>query len=162
MSDSPLIAILSHLHQQSIRPSEVDLFYATKLPFVDAEPSQVLFLPRILDVYGLSGSNETNGLRGSLELFFSESWDNAPISSNNELLRSLQSGSRELQEKKIFSTQKGRIDEAALKRALGDEQQRKSSVFYVCGPPDMTDSIVEYLGKQENVSPDRVLCEKWW
>ena len=36
------------------------------------------------------------------------------------------------------------------------------SVFYVCGPPDMTDELVDNLKQQPNVAEKRVLCEKWW
>ncbi|KAH7109061.1 hypothetical protein B0J11DRAFT_586667 [Dendryphion nanum] len=159
---NPLIAILSHLRQHGNPPSEVSLFYSTKLPSADPESSEVLFLPRILDAYETSASTEAEGLKGQLELFFTGSWENAPVSPNNGLLRSLQSRDKAKYKRAIIEAQIGRIDEAALKRALGDHHQRQSSVFYVCGPPEMTDSIVEYLGKQDNVSPDRVLCEKWW
>lgn len=43
-----------------------------------------------------------------------------------------------------------------------DTSQRKGTVCYVCGPPDMTDSIVSLLSQQDGMSEERVLCEKWW
>lgn len=55
-----------------------------------------------------------------------------------------------------------RIDEIALLSAVGNRDEARSSVFYVCGPPDMTDSIVQFLQAQGHVEPDRVFCEKWW
>lgn len=55
-----------------------------------------------------------------------------------------------------------RIDDLALSSAVGTTNDAKSTVFYVCGPPDMTDNIVDYLKKQEHVRLERVLCEKWW
>jgi NAD(P)H-flavin reductase len=45
---------------------------------------------------------------------------------------------------------------------VGNKVEAKSTVFYVCGPPDMTDEIVEFLKAQDAVDPDKVLCEKWW
>jgi Na+-transporting NADH:ubiquinone oxidoreductase subunit NqrF len=41
-------------------------------------------------------------------------------------------------------------------------EQRPFSVFYVCGPPDMTDSIVQQLKDTDGVVPEQVFCEKWW
>ena len=55
-----------------------------------------------------------------------------------------------------------RIDDIALSSAVGSKKEAQSTVFYVCGPPDMTDSIVKFLKEQENVNPKKVLCEKWW
>lgn len=45
---------------------------------------------------------------------------------------------------------------------FGPEHDRKNTAAYVCGPPKMTDEVVAMLSKQSGMSPDRVLCEKWW
>ena len=55
-----------------------------------------------------------------------------------------------------------RINDIALSSAVGNKDDAKHTVFYVCGPPTMTDEIVQYLKDQPNVAPERVLCEKWW
>ena len=39
---------------------------------------------------------------------------------------------------------------------------REGVVCYVCGPPRMTDEMVEFLGRQEGMEEERVLCEKCW
>lgn len=63
-----------------------------------------------------------------------------------------------------------RIGEADLVRALdgykqspyGAEHDRQRTVCYVCGPPTMTDEVVEFMRHQPRMADDRVLCEKWW
>ena len=50
-----------------------------------------------------------------------------------------------------------------LIKALGEsEERRKGTVVYVCGPPAMTDEVVDFMSKQNGMSKERVLCEKWW
>jgi hypothetical protein len=55
-----------------------------------------------------------------------------------------------------------RINDIALSSAIGNKEEAKATVFYVCGPPDMTDEVVAFLKEQQNVVPEHVLCEKWW
>ena len=47
------------------------------------------------------------------------------------------------------------------KKGLPDGEGRYRTVCYVCGPQKMTDEIVGFLAKQDGMSPERVLCEKW-
>lgn len=56
----------------------------------------------------------------------------------------------------------GRIKLADILDALGPREGRKNTVAYVCGPPEMTDEFVEELSKADGMSPNQVLCEKWW
>ena len=53
--------------------------------------------------------------------------------------------------------QGGRISKEALRDAVGNSKP----VCMVCGPPPMTDSVVEALS-HVGVSSDNVLYEKWW
>lgn len=46
--------------------------------------------------------------------------------------------------------------------SLGPEEEIANTVVYVCGPPSMTDEVVEALRNVQGMSEDRVLCEKWW
>jgi len=63
-----------------------------------------------------------------------------------------------------------RVTEADLVRAVdgyrtpvfGSEHDRQGTVCYVCGPPRMTDEFVGFLSRQNGMSEERVLCEKWW
>ena len=48
------------------------------------------------------------------------------------------------------------------KPVYGPEHDRQGTVCYVCGPPRMTDEFVAFLSRQEGMSEQRVLCEKWW
>lgn len=41
-----------------------------------------------------------------------------------------------------------------------EEKQRDDSVYYICGPPAMTDELVQYL--EPIVGKEQVLYEKWW
>jgi Na+-transporting NADH:ubiquinone oxidoreductase subunit NqrF len=59
-------------------------------------------------------------------------------------------------------TQFRRLNDAALESAAGNKEERESSLYYVCGPPFMTDYVVDFLRQQDGVNPDSVLCEKWW
>ena len=50
-----------------------------------------------------------------------------------------------------------------LIRAVGhSEEKRRDSVVYVCGPPAMTDEVVDLMVKQPGLSKERILCERWW
>lgn len=55
-----------------------------------------------------------------------------------------------------------RFDEGDLIRTLGPVKERNGVVAYVCGPPPMTDYVVESLRKADGMDETRVLCEKWW
>jgi ferredoxin-NADP reductase len=55
-----------------------------------------------------------------------------------------------------------RINNADLIQALGPVADRKNTVAYACGPPEMTDEFVETLNRAEGMDEHRVLCEKWW
>jgi len=61
-----------------------------------------------------------------------------------------------------IAVQLKRFDKSALMSVVGQQHERAASVFYVCGPPDMTDGIVQQLGETDGVGSERVLCEKWW
>ena len=55
-----------------------------------------------------------------------------------------------------------RFTHAEIIDSLGPEEKREGTVVYVCGPPSMTDEVVEALRNAEGMSEQRVLCEKWW
>lgn len=147
-----MISILSHIRAE--QPNlDVRFLYSTKLPSRNAQQSEILFLPRILDLLNTRGSEGHDNSR--LELFLTGTWDGTSLPDGDELQRSFDLSG-------FGNALTSRIDEAALIRAVECPEKRQSSVFYVCGPPDMTDSIVEQLCKQEHIGSERVLCEKWW
>ncbi|KAF2109652.1 hypothetical protein BDV96DRAFT_604543 [Lophiotrema nucula] len=146
---NPLISILSHIREE--HPSlRVHFLYSTKLPRTNPNPAEVLFLPRILHILEMADEGSL-----ALDLFFTGSGDGLVLALDDAFVASLTRGNSVR-----FCTH--RIDEAALARAVGDMDERKSSVYYVCGPPVMTDDLVDHIRGQDQVSPGYVSCEKWW
>lgn len=142
---------------------EVRLLYSTKVPSRETDPSQVLFLPQILDLFRIPRSETT---QDRLELFFTGCRDGSAMgTTDGDLiypLMSLTLPNIDPDTEVPVCAWTHRIDDIALSSAIGNKKQAQASLFYVCGPPDMTDATVEYLGAQEDVDPERVLCEKWW
>jgi len=56
----------------------------------------------------------------------------------------------------------GRMEESDLLNALGDIEERKGTVCYVCSIPSMTDHCVEIFEKASGMEESRVFSEKWW
>lgn len=151
--------MLAHIRQES-PDLQVHFAYSTKLPSKDPNTSEILFLPQIL---GHLRSPLMPDPQTHLELFFTGTWDGSQLTSENDFIQSLQAlpnidGRTVL----LVSVRTDRIDEASLSRSVGTHSERQSSAYYVCGPPEMTDRIVDFLRKQDGVISERVLCEKWW
>jgi hypothetical protein len=154
---SPLISILSHISYEA--PAlEVRFLYSTKLPSRGPARAEILFLPRLLDVFHIPGNRSSR-----LDLFFSGTWDGNAPSLEDEFVRSfgLTRGGQPDTSLPV-TVRTGRIDKEALSNAVGDRQARLSSVFYICGLPEMTDDTVQFLCETEGVVSQHVLCEKWW
>jgi ferredoxin-NADP reductase len=142
---------------------EVRFLYSTKVPSRITDVNEVLFLQDVLDLFRIPRFKVT---KDRLELFFTGTWDGSPMgTTEGDLIHPLMS----LTLPQIDSDTEvpvcawtHRIDDIALGSAIGTRKEAQSTVFYVCGPPDMTDEMVDYIKKQDNVVPERVLCEKWW
>lgn len=147
---SPLISIFSYLIHIPTRqrPREIHFLYATKAsPELDAQ--SILFLPRLLDL--VAAAADQNNVTLSLYATGTGDEDGGLIEDGRLPNR----------------TFARRIQEFDLVRALdgfrkGGAGEREGTVCYVCGPPRMTDEVVAFLSQQEGMSPERVLCEKWW
>lgn len=131
-----------------MRPKEVHFLYATKATS-DLDAQKVLFLPRLMDLAGMAA--DPHNVTLSLYLTGTGNDDGGLIEDGNL-------------PNKTFAR---RIQEFDLQRALdgfqdGKSTSRQKTVCYVCGPPRMTDEVVALLSKQEGMSEERVLCEKWW
>lgn len=154
--------MLSYIHQDYPH-LQVRLLYSTKVPSRETEPAEVLFLPEILDLFRIPRSESTND---RLELFFTGTWDGSDMGTNNAApinpLMALTLPKIDTDTEVPVLAWTHRIDESALSNAVGDRKLAQQSLFYVCGPPDMTDEIVAHFKEQEDVVPERVLCEKWW
>ena len=142
---------------------EVRFLYSTKVPSRETDVNEVLFLQDVLDLFRIPRFKTT---KDRLELFFTGTWDGSEMGTNEgDLIHPLMS----LTIPQIDSDTEvpvcawtHRIDDIALGSAIGNKKEAQNTVFYVCGPPDMTDEIVKFLKEQDNVVPQRVLCEKWW
>ncbi|KAJ5303341.1 Riboflavin synthase-like beta-barrel [Penicillium atrosanguineum] len=151
---NPLISILAHLHQtQSVRPLSVRFLYTSRLPpgqetaSLDAVLDRVLFLPRLREI--IRSQALSRRLRISLDLFLTNS---APSLAATGPPTDLAIHSR-------------RISEGDTRAAVdGDgEFDPQGTVAYVCGPPQMTDEMVESLkGILGKAGDKRVFFEKWW
>lgn len=61
-----------------------------------------------------------------------------------------------------LSVSERRFEHKALVSSLGSEGERGNTVTYVCGPPGMTDEVVNVLRKVDGMKKENVLYEKWW
>ncbi|KAF2192666.1 hypothetical protein K469DRAFT_654433 [Zopfia rhizophila CBS 207.26] len=159
---NPLISMLSHIRQECASVGHVRLLYSTKLPSNNPNHSEILFLPRILDLFRDPQAAPIEDEKDCLELFFTGIWDNSQLLSGDELVHSFNLPGLQSETRVPAMVWFHRINESALSRAIGGQKERRSSVFYVCGPSDMTDHLVEYLREQDDIAPAQVLCEKWW
>ncbi|KAF7715411.1 Uncharacterized protein PECH_007905 [Penicillium ucsense] len=162
---NPLISILAHLNNASSTspPLHVHLLYSSRLPpghtaahkssespsLEDLE-SQILFLARIRSI--IRSQQQARRLRVSLDLFLTPASSSEQVSV--EPPADLTIHSRRMERRDLFRAvhgQDGKLDP-------------RESVAYVCGPPQMTDTMVEMLeiimGAEGGKS--RVFYEKWW
>ncbi|KAF2643100.1 hypothetical protein P280DRAFT_243955 [Massarina eburnea CBS 473.64] len=159
---NPLISMLANHHDE--RPAiEVRLLYSTKVPSIDTQPSEVLFLPELLDLFRKPRSDTS---KHRLELFLTGARDGTSLNRRDDEpiypLMSLTLPKLHTDTEVPVVAWTHRIDDIALMSAAGSREEAKHTIFFICGPPDMTENTVEFLKKQPNVKPEYVLCEKWW
>ncbi|UPX14047.1 uncharacterized protein EKO05_0004539 [Ascochyta rabiei] len=159
---NPMMSMMYYINQ-NYPNLEVRLLYSTKVPSKETSQEEVLFLPQIIDLFRIPRSEST---KDRIELFFTGTWDGSEVNQSNDQpiqpLMSLTLPNLDSATEVPVIAWTHRINDIALSSAVGNKEEAKSTVFYVCGPPTMTDEIVQYLKEQDNVVPERVLCEKWW
>jgi len=139
------------MYETDQMPEQVRFLYSTKLVEKKSTPSDVLFLPRLKTIAGYHSQ------RMKLDVFFTGISAEATHDGRfTDKVSTEEINSRSLQ------YHFGRMMEKDLLKAIGRIEQRTSTVCYVCGPPTMTDEIVQFLQSQEGMEDTRVLCEKWW
>jgi hypothetical protein len=129
--------MLSHIYNSasSTRTPNITFLYTTKAPSASpSETDNVLFSTRLQSIEA--------SLAGQMNLKFF-------ITGGKESINPNSTGA------KTFTR---RIEERDLESAVGDE--RNGTLCFVCGPPDMTDIFVDFLGGL--IGKERVFCEKWW
>lgn len=147
---NPLISIFSQLlrNHPSTRPREMHFLYATKADS-ELDTQKILFLPRLMDlVAAVADPNVT------LSLFVTGTGDSGAIEHGRLPNRTF---GRRLREEDLRSAIDGH-----KQNVFGAQHDRQRTLCYVCGPPSMTDEIVQFLSREEGMSEARVLCEKWW
>lgn len=142
--------MLCHMYETGRMLEQVHFLYGTKLTQERSTPSDVLFLPRLMTVAGYYSRQV------KLDFFFTS--DATQPNGGNLWTES----SAQSVHQNIPQHHRRRITEEDLLRAIGSVEERRSTVCYVCGPPRMTDEIVQFLQFQEGMAVNRVLCEKWW
>ncbi|KAF2275858.1 uncharacterized protein EI97DRAFT_378367 [Westerdykella ornata] len=157
---NPLMSMITHICEDTSSKAHIHLSYSTKMPSSHSEQHQILFLDRIVRLFSNRGSS------CSLDLHITGTWDGSKLPQATELARQLmisdpQSGGASFN-LPATSVHQTRISMQSLQEAIGPEEGRATSVYYVCGPPNMTDSTVEQLRGTPGIRPERVYCEKWW
>lgn len=151
--------MLSHLNNnepQTPTPSNIHILYTSRLPhgyetlLADKVLDQVLFLPRLRQI--IRSQETSHRVQISLDLFLTD------IAPSSDLLTS---GSPS-----DIAIHASRISDGDLRSAVDNEENGldpRKTVCYVCGPPSMTDSIVERLGGMLGEGAEkRIFFEKWW
>jgi hypothetical protein len=129
------------------------VLYTSRLPrgqetaSLDALLDQILFLPRLREI--IRSQALSRRLRISLDLFLTNLSSSRATTASPDLT--------------IHSR---RISEGDIRAAVvgGDGScNPQETVAYICGPPQMTDEIVELLkGILGEDGAKRVFFEKWW
>ena len=145
---SPLISMFSHLIRSAIRPREIHFVYGTRAP-AEIDVMNILFLPRIMDL--VAAADDVNV---TVSLFLTGTGDHGSIEHGKLPNRTF---ARRFGEADLISAIDGYQNSP-----YGVESARDGTLCYVCGPPTMTDEVVDLLKKQPGMSERRVLCEKWW
>lgn len=143
---NPLMSMLSHIAETQAQDVEVQMLHGNKLPAGGV--SKILFLDRITRLFG------QGRLRGQLRLFITPDGEGNDGLANKSETQSINGANVHLQA--------GRIGLDNLREAI--EEDRETSLAYVCGPPAMTDEFVSVLKSESGLRmhASRVLSEKWW
>ncbi|KHO00913.1 Armadillo-like helical [Metarhizium album ARSEF 1941] len=147
---NPLRSMLSHIGEtDGFSGLDVSVFYSSKLPDRGGL-EDILFVPRIAALFA----------HGSVEGKFK-----IHLTGSRESLRRFESRRKAHQviDENVL-VQEGRLSAANL-RPDPNKGDRRSSIFYVCGPPAMTDFIYTSLAASSpgmNTSPAQIVTERWW
>lgn len=131
--------MIDHMHRIDTMPSKVHFIYSSKVG-KEHTAGQVLSLQRLVDI------SQTRGGQLELHLFFT---------GGSEVQYIQEAPYRGI-------AQSRRLKSNDLEPLLENVETNKSTICYVCGPPAMTDELVDFLQNQPGLEQARVLCEKWW
>jgi len=142
---NPFMSMLSSISETLNAEFQVEVLYSLRDPGMGRSLDEMLFVERIGKI--LQKLNSGSGRRGPLKLFLTKGLEKSGVLEGNG-----------------FQTRfiGRRIEEADLISALGTVKERAGTVVYICGPPRMTDELVDIAKKAEGMDERHVLCEKWW
>ncbi|PON23159.1 hypothetical protein TGAM01_v207932 [Trichoderma gamsii] len=143
---NPLMSMLSYIAEgqgQDATGLDVSFIYASKLP-ATGNLLDIVFLDRITRAFG------EGTVKGKVTLFITAAGDSAAPQQQQET-RYINGAPVEIQPR--------RLTVADINEVIGGEDH-EGTVVYVCGPPPMTDELVEKLAAV--MDSRRVLTEKWW
>lgn len=123
------MSIFSQLIRGSQRPKEVHFVYATKATS-DLDQQKILFLPRLMDLVAAEADPNV-----SLSLFLTGTGDEGVIEHGKLPNRTFG--------RRITETDLVKAIDGYKQNVFGAEHDRKNTVCYVCGPPNMTDEFGE-------------------
>ncbi|KAL6809939.1 hypothetical protein J3E69DRAFT_350600 [Trichoderma sp. SZMC 28015] len=139
---NPLMSMLSYIAESNDGHGvgDVRFIYASKLPR-SGKLSDIVFLDRITSLFG------EGKVKGEVKLFVTATGNAV----SQETTASINGAQVEVLPR--------RLTMGDVEAAIGDREDQ-GTVVYVCGPPTMTDELVEKLAAI--VDPQRVLTERWW
>ncbi|KKO99244.1 AP-1 complex subunit gamma-1 [Trichoderma harzianum] len=138
---NPLMSMLSYIAEGNGQGvGDVRFIYASKLPR-SGKLSDIVFLDRITSLFG------EDKVKGEVKLFVTA----AGNAVSQETTASINGA--------LVEVRPRRLTMGDVEAAIGDREDQ-GTVVYVCGPPTMTDELVEKLAAV--VDPQRVLTERWW
>ncbi|KAI5458391.1 hypothetical protein BGZ63DRAFT_426794 [Mariannaea sp. PMI_226] len=145
---NPLMSMMSAMAEEGRYGSaEVSVLYASKVPKEGVK--EILFLRRIAKLF------DDGGLRGRLQLFATGVSLPGIASLGDELQQDFLKAGLEIHAR--------RLSHDDLRLAVG-EDGKATCIVYVCGPPMMTDELVQLLISPEGIGLEesQVKTEKWW
>lgn len=169
---NPLFAMLEDIcHNASQRISvssspqrlNINILYSSKVPPEFPEKQDILFFKEIATLLGRAPEHL---LDIRFTFFATGMADSAALPSLYKLEKILIDLANPTSS--VYTLRLGRIGTADLRACVeaggteGEEEGEGESLFYVCGPLQMTDGIVEELKGMEGVKAENVMCEKWW
>ncbi|KAK1237508.1 hypothetical protein MKX08_003133 [Trichoderma sp. CBMAI-0020] len=143
---NPLVSMLSYIadgHGQDAAALDVSFLYASKMP-TSGNLSDIVFLDRVTRAFG------EGKVKGKVKLFITAARDVATPQQQQET-RYINGAPVEIQPRRLTITD--------INEVIGGEDHG-GTVVYVCGPPPMTDELVENLAAV--MDSRRVLTERWW
>ncbi|KAG8415224.1 hypothetical protein J3459_011081 [Metarhizium acridum] len=128
---------------------DVSVFYASKLPDRGGLES-ILFVQRVAALFA------DGRVKGKFKMYLTGSPESL------QRFKRCRKAHRVID--KLVEVQEGRLSAADLcpDPTNGD---RSSSMFYICGPPTMTDSMFTSLTSGNpglSISPAQIMTERWW